>query len=526
MSVESSTGETQSIDRERVKALTEQEMNSYKERTGTSSEYFQRATRVMPNGVPSSFQATDPWPVYIERGEGSRVWDVDGAEYVDFHNGFGVMCIGHANPIVGAAVKARVDQGTHFAAPTGGSIAVAEELAKRFNLPQWRFSNSGTESTMSAIHLARGATGRDMIVKIEGSYDGHHDAVMVSCYPGLDELGPRESPNPVPFGEGYPKAITDLTLPVPFNDADVLEGILAKHEGKVAGLIMEPAMMNINIIPPREGYLERVRELCTQHGVQLIFDEVKTGATIAYGGATQRFGVQPDMVTLAKAVCGGYPGGAIGMTDELGAVVASDKVHQIGTFNGNPLVMAASEATLTQVLTEDAYAELEGKNTALLEGCQGLIEEYGLPAYTQGLGAKGCVDLLPRADVRVPRLPDQGRRRAIDPGLALPHEPRHLHDPGGRGGVDALDRPLRRGSRALPGRLRDLRQGRHRRLSRPAGTAVSRAPRRARPACRGGIPAPCRPRRSAAGSRCARSPRTRRSSPCPGPGRCRRSPSP
>ena len=395
MSVESSTGATQSIDRERVKALTEQEMNSYKERTGTSSEYFQRATRVMPNGVPSSFQATDPWPVYIERGKGSRVWDVDGAEYVDFHNGFGVMCIGHANPIVGAAVKARVDQGTHFAAPTGGSIAVAEELAKRFNLPQWRFSNSGTESTMSAIHLARGATGRDMIVKIEGSYDGHHDAVMVSCYPGLDELGPRESPNPVPFGEGYPKAITDLTLPVPFNDADVLEGILAKHEGKVAGLIMEPAMMNINIIPPREGYLERVRELCTQHGVQLIFDEVKTGATIAYGGATQRFGVQPDMVTLAKAVCGGYPGGAIGMTDELGAVVASDKVHQIGTFNGNPLVMAASEATLTQVLTEDAYAELEGKNTALLEGCQGLIEEYGLPAYTQGLGAKGCVIFSP-----------------------------------------------------------------------------------------------------------------------------------
>ena len=137
----------------------------------------------MPGGVPSSFQENDPWPVYLERGEGARVWDVDGHEYVDFHNGFGVMCVGHANPTVGAAVKARVDQGTHFAAPTDGSIVVAEELADRFGLPQWRFTNAGTESTMDAVHLARGATGRDVILKIEGSYHGHHDAVMVSRLP-------------------------------------------------------------------------------------------------------------------------------------------------------------------------------------------------------------------------------------------------------------------------------------------------------------------------------------------------------
>ncbi len=391
MSAESSIRSTSAIDDERVASLTEQQMETYRGRTGTSSEYFQRARKVMPNGVPSSFQATDPWPVYIARGSGSRVWDVDGAEYVDFHNGFGVMCIGHANPTVGAAVKARVDEGTHFAAPTDGSIAVAEELAKRFGLPQWRFTNSGTESTMAAIHLARGATDRDHIIKVEGSYDGHHDAVMVSCYPELEELGPRESPNPVPFGSGYPQALTELTRPVPFNDADLLEGILKSYEGQIAGMIMEPAMMNINIIPPREGYLERVRELCTEHGVKLIFDEVKTGATISNGGATQRFGVQPDVIALAKAVCGGYPGGAIGMTAELAEVVSSDRVHQIGTFNGNPLVMAAAKATLTEVLTDQAYEQLEKTNTTLLEGCQSLIDEYGLPAYTQGLGAKGCV---------------------------------------------------------------------------------------------------------------------------------------
>jgi glutamate-1-semialdehyde 2,1-aminomutase len=391
MPVEATAHGTSTIDRERLAALTERELRKLAERTPQSKQRHERGVKVMPGGVPSSFQENDPWPVYLERGEGARVWDVDGHEYVDFHNGFGVMCIGHANPTVGAAVKARVDQGTHFAAPTDGSIAVAEELADRFGLPQWRFTNSGTESTMDAVHLARGATGRDVILKIEGSYHGHHDAVMVSVYPPLEALGERDDPRSVPYGEGYPKALTELTRAVPFNDAAALETVLEKLDGRVAGLIMEPAMMNINIIPPVDGYLERVRELCTAHGVKLIFDEVKTGATIARGGATRRFGVRADMVTLAKAVCGGYPGGAIGMSEEIAALVADGRVHQYGTFNGNPLVMAAAEAALTQVLTEDAYAKLESSNDWLLGRCDEIIERYGLPCYTEGLGAKGCV---------------------------------------------------------------------------------------------------------------------------------------
>ena len=174
-------------------------------------------------------------------------------------------------------------------------------------------------------------------------------------------------------------------------------------------------MMNINIIPPVEGYLERVRELCTAHGVKLIFDEVKTGATIARGGATERFGVQPDMITLAKAICGGYPGGAIGMTEEVAAAIADGSVLQYGTFNGNPLVMAAAEATLTEVLTEDAYAKLESSNEWLLGRCDEIIERYGLPCYTAGPRRQGLRDLLPRAAARVPRLPDQGRRASSRP---------------------------------------------------------------------------------------------------------------
>src|SRR5215216_90578 len=259
------------IDRDRVAALTERQRAIHRERTAGSGRMFERASAVMPGGVPSAFQAGDPWPVYLERGEGARVWDVDGNEYLDFHNGFGVMCVGHANPAIAAAVKARMDEGTHFAAPTEGSILVAEELRRRWGLPQWRFTNSGTESTMDAIHLARGLTGREIIIKIEGTYHGHHDAVMVSVKPPADQMGDRDRPASVAYGLGYPEAMVALTHVVPFNDADALERLFAELDGQVAGLIMEPAMMNVNIVTPVAGYLERVRELTRAHGVTLIF---------------------------------------------------------------------------------------------------------------------------------------------------------------------------------------------------------------------------------------------------------------
>ena len=374
-----------------VAALTEREKGRLVERTRRSGEYFERARQVMPGGVPSSFQRNDPWPTYIERGVGAQVWDVDGNEYLDFHNGFGVMCVGHANPVIAAAVKARMDEGTHFAAPTEGSITVAEELRRRWGLPHWRFTNSGTESTMDAVHLARGLTGRNVIIKIEGTYHGHHDAVMVSVKPPPDLMGDRDHPNAIPYGLGYADGTAEGTRPVPFNDAEALERALVELEGQVAGLIVEPAMMNINIVRPVDGYLERVRELCTQHGIPLIYDEVKTGAAVAAGGATELFGVTPDMVCLAKAICGGLPGGAIGMSDEVGALVESGAVRQQGTFNGNPLVMAAAEATLLEVLTPDAYAHLHGLNERLMEGCERIIAEYSLPAHTVGMGSKGCV---------------------------------------------------------------------------------------------------------------------------------------
>jgi glutamate-1-semialdehyde 2,1-aminomutase len=379
------------IDRARLLELTERERTALLERTAGSQAAYDRARAVMPGGVPSSFQAADPRPIYLSHGEGSRVWDVDGNEYVDFHNGFGVMCVGHGNPAIVEAVTRQAARGSHFAAPTEGSIAVATELRSRFGLPQWRFANSGTESTMAAIHLARGATGRDLVLKVEGSYHGHHDAVMVSVRPPLDSLGDRGVPGSVPFGGGHPKAVSDLTLAIPFNDAEVLERVLGELGDRVAALILEPAMMNITIVAPRPGYLERVRELTAAHGVKLIFDEVKTGCTIGPGGATARFGVQPDMVCLAKAIAGGYPGGAIGMTDELAQLIVTGEVRQVGTFNGNPLVMAAAQAALTEVLTPEAYDRFEQMNARLLAGLDDVIARYRLPCHTIGMASKGCV---------------------------------------------------------------------------------------------------------------------------------------
>src|SRR5688572_20410042 len=199
------------IDPPRVAVLRDRERTRFAERTRRSGELYARARAVMPGGVPSQFQKADPWPVYVDRGEGARVWDVDGNEYLDFHNGFGVMCVGHANPVIATAVKARMDAGTHFAAPTEGAIVVAEELCRRWGLPHWRFTNSGTESTMDAVHLARGHTGRDVIVKIEGSYHGHHDAVMVSVKPPPELMGPRSAPVAVPYGEGFARGTAEAT---------------------------------------------------------------------------------------------------------------------------------------------------------------------------------------------------------------------------------------------------------------------------------------------------------------------------
>lgn len=386
------------IDHERVAELTERELAKLNERTQGSAAMYERARASLSGGVASSYQLRDPWPIYLVSGEGARVTDVDGNGYWDFHNGFGSMVQGHAHPAIVEAINSRSSLGTHFAAVTEDTVKVAEDLAQRFGLPRWRFVNSGSEATMDAIRIARGLTGRETIMKIFGSYHGHHDAVMVSIGVPYDEIGDRENLASLPYGAGIPKAVSDLTIAVPFNDAGAMERRierLAAEDRLPACVIMEAAMMNLGVVLPQPGYLQEVREITARHGIVLIFDEVKTGLAIAAGGATERFGVEPDMVTLAKTLGGGLPCGAIGGSEQVMSVVEDGSVYQVGTYNGNPLTMAAARASLEQVLTPDAYSHLDHLNERILAGCESVIERHQLPGYSVGIGSKGCVTFSP-----------------------------------------------------------------------------------------------------------------------------------
>ncbi len=387
------------LDRERIRQLTEREEARLNERTTKSKAMYARANQSLSGGVASSYQLRDPWPIYLERGAGPSVWDVDGNEYWDFHNGFGSMVQGHAHPAIGRALRDRYADGTHFAAPTEDAIVVGENLAARWGLPKWRYTNSGSESTMDAIRIARAHTGRDTIMKIFGSYHGHHDGVMVSIGVEYDKIGDPENLESLPYGAGIPQAVVDMTIAVPFNNAGAMERRierLDKEGRKPACVIMEAAMMNLGVVLPEPGYLEEVREITRRHGIVLIFDEVKTGLCIAPGGATQKYGVMPDMVTLAKALGGGTPVGAIGGSEEVMACVADGRVYQVGTYNGNPLCMAAARANLEEVLTPDAYATLDHLNDRILAGCTAVVERYNLPGYAVGIGSKGCVTFSPQ----------------------------------------------------------------------------------------------------------------------------------
>jgi glutamate-1-semialdehyde 2,1-aminomutase len=386
------------INPERVEELIRRELATLNARTQGSAAMYERARKSLSGGVASSYQLRDPWPIYLVSGEGPTVTDVDGNRYWDFHNGFGSMVQGHAHPAIVEAVRERIALGSHFAAVTEDTVVVAEDLAQRFGLERWRFVNSGSEATMDAIRIARALTGRETIMKIFGSYHGHHDAVMVSIGVPYEQIGDRDNLASLPYGAGIPRAVSDLTIPVPFNDAAAMERRIERlvAEGRApACVIMEAAMMNLGVVLPEPGYLEQVRDITSRHGIVLIFDEVKTGLAIAAGGATERFGVTPDMVTLAKTLGGGLPSGAIGGSEWAMSVVEDASVYQVGTYNGNPLTMAAARASLEQVLTAEAYRHLDGLNSRILDGCEAVIERHGLPGYAVGIGSKGCVTFSP-----------------------------------------------------------------------------------------------------------------------------------
>ncbi|HZZ96437.1 MAG TPA: aspartate aminotransferase family protein [Jatrophihabitantaceae bacterium] len=377
--------------RDRLDELIEREAQAFLQRQPRSTEMIKKAREHLAGGATSNWQIAQPQAVWMSHGAGSKVYDVDGTEYVDMHGGYGATIAGHGHPAIVAAVSDRVRRGTHFAQPTDDAIWVAGDLARRFDLPLWRFANSGTEATMDAVHLMRAVTGHDVIIKVEGCYHGHHDSVQVSVLPEPDEIGPRDRPLGVAANTGIPAAIRELVVVVPFNDLAIVERVLTEFDGRVAGMIVEPIMMNAGIIAPGPGYLEGLRELLHRHGALLTFDEVKTGFTTGPGGATARYGVVPDLVCLAKAMGGGIAVAAIGGIRPVMDAIGDGRYEQVGTFNGNPLAMAAARATLSEVLTDESYARLDAMAARLRDAVSATIAESGSAWHVVSIGAKGCI---------------------------------------------------------------------------------------------------------------------------------------
>ena len=356
-----------------------------------SRELREAAKESLAGGVASNWQAAKPLPIWIDRGKGSRIWDADGKEYVDMHGCFGAMMVGHAHPAIVRAVNQRIAQGSHFAQPTSDLIPVTRMLAQRFNLPLWRLTNSGTEATLNAVHLMRQFTKRPRIIKVEGAYHGHHDAVQVSVYPTREEMGPANRPHSVATGAFLTPEMAALTVVVPFCDLAALRWALETYRGEVAGMIVEPIMMGIGIIEPPRGYLRATHKLLKEHGALLALDEVKTGFTVGPGGASASMNLTPDLICLAKSLGGGLPCGAVGGTKEVMSLIVDGAYEQVGTFNGNPLTLAAMRATLEEVLTPEAYRHIERLRRILVDGCDEVLRRHDLVGHVISCGAKGSV---------------------------------------------------------------------------------------------------------------------------------------
>lgn len=370
----------------KVGALLDQEWARFKEGTSASEKENKLAAQTFPMGVPSSFQYWDPYPISIKSAKGAWMVDMDDRPVLDLSMGFGAMLAGHLNPVVVQEIKESLEVGTLFVTPSPISRDAAERICKRFSLDQVRFTNSGTESTMYAIRTARAFTGKTGLVKVEGGYHGSYDPLTVSCKPTLAQAGDAQNPNAVID----PSTVVGDVFVVPYNDAEALERIFAKHKDKISCFVVEPVLENIAIVLPDAGYLERVRELCDQYEIVLIFDEVKTGLTAGAQGAAQRLGVQPDLITLAKSIGGGVPVAAFGGKKKYMDAVTDGRMSHFGTFNGNPLAMAGVRA-IDKICTAETLGVAEGFNMQALNRISEIISEFELPAHTVGFGVKGCI---------------------------------------------------------------------------------------------------------------------------------------
>lgn len=355
-------------------------------KTEQSRELQERAEKLIPGGVNSpvrAFRSVGCEPLYIVRGQGSHIWDADGNEYVDYVGSWGPLILGHAVPTVIEAVIAAARNGTSFGASTPAEADLAELVISAFpHMQKVRFVSSGTEATMSAIRLARGFTKRKYIVKFEGCYHGHSDALLVKAGSGVATLG-------IPGSAGVPEEFTQFTLALPYNDTSAIEQAFEKFKHQIACVIVEPVVGNMGCVPPAPRYLEALRDITTRNQTLLIFDEVMTGFRLAFGGAQELYGIQPDLTTMGKIIGGGLPVGAYGGSNEIMDLISPlGPVYQAGTLSGNPLAMAAGYATLSYLRDhKDVYAKLDKLAGEIVEGVASAAKEVGVTMYHNRVGS-------------------------------------------------------------------------------------------------------------------------------------------
>ncbi|NII55042.1 glutamate-1-semialdehyde 2,1-aminomutase [Luteibacter sp. SG786] len=351
----------------------------------TNHELFARARQLLPGGVNSpvrAFKSVGGEPFFTARADGACLWDVEGNRYIDYVGSWGPMIVGHNHPAVREAVERAVRDGLSFGTPCADEVTMAETIVSIVpSVEMVRMVNSGTEATMSAIRLARGATGRSKIVKFEGCYHGHGDSFLVKAGSGALTFG-------VPTSPGVPKASADLTLTLPFNDIDAARTLFALEGNDIAGLIIEPVAGNMNCIPPKDGYLQALRELCTEHGALLIFDEVMTGFRVALGGAQAHYGITPDLTCFGKIIGGGMPVGAYGgRRDLMEQVAPAGPIYQAGTLSGNPVAMAAGLAMLRLIQAPGFHDDLAARTVRLTDGLLAAARDAGVPFTVNRVGA-------------------------------------------------------------------------------------------------------------------------------------------
>ena len=359
-------------------------------KTEKSKKLFEEARRFTPGGVHSGIRFFKPYPILIERARGSRIYDVDGNEYVDYHLAFGPVILGHSHPQVVKAVRDQLEKGIIYGLSNELEMKVAKKIVQHVPSAQMvKFCNTGTEATYHAIRVARAFTGKNKVIKFEGAYHGWHDYVNISVGPSLREAGPKESPNSVPDSSGIPRNVLENTIILPFNNLSVVEKTIRKHEKEIAALITEPIMHgNSCCIVPKEGYLKTLREICDRYNVLYIFDEVVTGFRHGLGGAQKIFGVTPDITTFAKAMANGFPVASVcGKKEIMNMFSPFGEVDLGGTYNGNPISMAAALATIRELETQGAYEHLFKLGSLMRKRLREVIEKLNVRAQVVGFGS-------------------------------------------------------------------------------------------------------------------------------------------